>query len=276
MPRRASPRAARELPEGPSIGGAIRLAAQDGYYHSWRLLPANVVWAVVAIMIAGLTLFAPPAILLLPLLALPTAGIFRVTTRITRGESVSFWDAVDAWRMDLGPTLVAGSALLGTVVVLGSNVLSGLTSDSPLGWGLATFAGWGLLATWLFAWTLWPILVDPARRDRPAVERARLAGLLVIAHPGRVGMLGVVLAVFLAVSSIAIVALVTVSVAFSALVASRFVIPAADRLEAELAAREARAAGAVGVAGSATGLPTGAAGLGPDQGNEPSGAASGT
>jgi hypothetical protein len=266
MPRRAASRSDREPPDAPSIGGAIRLAAQDGYYNSWRLLPANVVWSVVAITIAGLTLAAPPAILLLPLLALPTAGLFRVTTRIARGESVSFWDAVDAWRTELGPTLVAGAGLLGMVVVLGSNVLSGLTSNSPLGWGLATLAGWGLLATWLFAWTLWPILVDPARHDRPAIERARLAGLLVIAHPGRVGMLGVVLAVLLAVSAIAIVALITVSVAFSALIASRFVLPAADWLEARL---EARAASLAGSAGSATSE----AGLAPDPGSEPSTAA---
>ena len=118
-------------------------------------------------------------------------------------------------------------------------VVSGLASASPLGWGLATLAAWGLLATWLLAWTAWPILVDPARADQPVVARLRLAALLVLAHPIRIGLLGIVLGLFLAVSTLAVVALATVSVAFSALVASRFILPAADRLEARLASDEA-------------------------------------
>jgi uncharacterized membrane protein YesL len=223
-----------DLPAATSIGGAIRAAAQDGYYHSWRLVPANLVWAALAITLVALTIIEPPAILLLPLLALPTAGLFRVATRIARGEAVSFWDAIDAWRTDVLPTLAVGAGLVATVLVLGFNIVTGLTSDSMLGWGLATLAGWGLLAAWLYAWTLWPILLDPARADRPVLDRVRLAALLVLAHPIRIGLLALVLALFLVLSTIAIVALVTVSVAFSALIASRFVLPAADRLEATL------------------------------------------
>jgi hypothetical protein len=83
---------------------------------------------------------------------------------------------------------------------------------------------------------MWPIFSDQARAGRPVAERARLAALLVLARPGRIGALGLVLAVLLAVSAAAVVALATVSVAFSALVASRFVQPAADRLEAVLQA----------------------------------------
>lgn len=226
-------------PAAPSLGGAIRIAAQDGYYHSWRLVPANLVWSVVAIGLAALVLLAPPAILLLPLLALPTAGLFRVTTRIARGEAVSFWDAIDAWRTDALRTIAIGAAFVAAAVVLGFNVISGLTSDSPIGWGLATLAAWGLVATWILAWTVWPILLDPARAEGSMADRVRLAGLLVLAHPIRLGLLGIVLGLFLAVSTLAVVALATVSVAFSALVASELVLPAADRLEARLATRSA-------------------------------------
>lgn len=236
---RRTPTAATDGPAAPSIGGAIRAAAQDGYYHSWRLVPANVVWSVVALSIVGLALIAPPAILLFPLLALPTAGIFRVTTRIVRGDSVSFWDAIDAWRTNALATIGIGAGFAATTIVLGFNVASGLASASLLGWGLATLAGWGLLAAWLLAWTAWPILVDPRHADEPIIARLRLAALLVLAHPIRIGLLGIVLGLFLAVSTLAVVALATVSVAFSALVASRFILPAADRLEARLASDEA-------------------------------------
>ena len=233
---------ADDRPAAPSIGGAIRAAAQDGYYHSWRLVPANLVWAAVAIALAALVVIEPPALILLPLLALPTAGLFRVATRIARGEAVSFWDAIDAWRTDVVPTLAIGAAMVASVVVLGFNLISGLTSDSFVGWGLATLAGWGLLAAWLYAWTLWPILVDPARANRSLLDRIRLAALLVLGHPVRIGLLALVLALFLVLSTMAIVALVTVSVALSTLIASRFVLPAADRLEASLGRLPADAA----------------------------------
>jgi uncharacterized membrane protein YesL len=248
-PIQLTPTAASDRPSAPpSIGGALRAAAQDGYYHSWRLVPANVVWSVVALSIAGLALIAPPAILLFPLLALPTAGIFRVTTRIVRGEAVSFWDAIDAWRTNALATIGIGAGFVAATIVLGFNVVSGLASASLLGWGLATLAAWGLLATWLLAWTAWPILVDPRRADRPIMARLRLAALLVLAHPIRIALLGIVLGLFLAVSTLAVVALATVSVAFSALVASRFILPAADRLEARLASDDSREPSATGVA----------------------------
>lgn len=229
-----APVPAPPLPDAPTIGGAIRAAARNAYYHSWRLLPANVVWAVTAIALATAILVAPPAIVLLPLLALPTAGIFRVTTRIARGESVSFWDAVDAWRTDVVRTLALGAGLVAATIVLGVNLVTGLASATAVGWGLATLAAWGLVATWLFAWTAWPVVVDPARVERSFTDKLRLAGLLVLAHPVRIGALGLALAALLAVSAAAIVALVTISVSFAALVASQFTLPAADRLDARL------------------------------------------
>jgi uncharacterized membrane protein YesL len=223
----------------PSLRRAIRASLGDAYYHSWRLLPANVVWAAAAILIATLSIATPAGLLLAPVLALPTAGIFRVTTRIARGEAVSFWDAVDAWRIDAIRTLAVGAVLVLVTGVLTFNVVTGLGSASPLGWGLATFAAWGLVATWLLAWTAWPIVTDPARAARPYRERLRLAALLVLAHPLRIASLGAVLAAFLVVSAIAIVALVTISVSLAGLLASEFVLPAADRLDTELTRRHA-------------------------------------
>ena len=223
--------------DGPSLGGAVRLALTDAYYHSWRLVPTNIVWAALAVVLATLAWLSPIGIILLPLLALPTAGIFRVTTRIVRGEAVSFWDAIDAWRADVGSTLLIGFAAVATVIVLGANTVTGLESASPVGWALATLAAWGLLALWLMAWTVWPIVADPRRAGTPLRDRLRLAALLVLAHPVRIGAMAAALALFLALSAVAIVAFVSVSVALAALVACRYVLPAADRLELRLAGR---------------------------------------
>jgi len=220
---------------GPGLGPAVRAAATDLYYHSWRLVPANVLWSGVVLLVAGLALIAPPLLVLAPLVALPVAGLFRMTTRIARGEAVSFWDGIAAWRHELLATVGLGASLLVAAVVFGSNVVTGLLAGTPAGWAFATLAGWGLVGTWLYGWVAWPVLVDPARAERPVRERLRLAALLVLAYPVRFGVLGLTLAVLLLASAIAIVALVMVSLAFAALVAARFVLPAADRFEARLA-----------------------------------------
>jgi hypothetical protein len=229
----------KPMPAPPGLRAALRAAATDFYFHSWRLLPANILWAVVLLAIVGLAILVPPLIVLAPLAALPVAGIFRIATLIVRGESVSFWDGLSAWRGEIRPSLALGTGLLGAAVVLGFNLVSGILSDSLPGWAFATLAFWGLLGAWLYAWVAWPILLDPLRAREPATNRLRLAALLLLAHPVRIGALGLVLAVLVVVSTVAVVALMSVSVSFAALVSARYVLPAADRLEARLDARAA-------------------------------------
>ena len=224
------------LPAPPSMGGALRAAMSDFYFHSWRLLPANVLWAVTSFALVAAAVLVPILVVFLPLAALPLAGMFGIATRIVRGESVSFRDGTDAWRRELRAVLGLGTGLLVAGTVLAFNVVSGILAGTALGIGFATLAFWGLAGLWLFGWLAWPVLLDPARVDRPVRDRLRLAGLLLLAHPVRVGALGFVLALLLLVGTVAVVALVTVAVAFAALVSSRYVLPAADRLEARLAA----------------------------------------
>ena len=228
---------ARADPAGPatlSLGGSARAALSDLYFHSWRLVPANVVWSVVTIAILVALVVSPLAVVLVPVLALPTAGIFRMTARIARGEAVSFWDAIAAWRTETMAELALGAGLFGAAAVFGVNVASGIVLGSMVGWAFATLAFWGLVATGLMAWVAWPLLADPRRAAWPARRRLQLAGLLVLAHPVRLAVLGIALAVFLAASLVALVALITISVVVAALIATRVVLPAADRLDARL------------------------------------------
>jgi len=227
-------------PARPSIPFALRASAVDFFYNSWRLVPANLVWGVAFVAVGFVGLSAPLlALVLVPLLALPTVGVFRIAALIARGESVALSDAFAAWRAYLGASLVAGVGITVVIVVATWDLATGITSDSLLLWGLATLAAWALLACMAVSIAFWPLLVDPARADRPLRERVRLAGLLVIAYPLRFAVLVGVLAVVGVASFVAFVALVTVSIAYSALVACRWVLPAADRLEAGLASRAA-------------------------------------
>lgn len=216
--------------------GALRAAASDFYFNSWRLVPANIVWGLAAGLVYLVALVAwPLSLVLLPFLAFPTAGIFRIAALAVRGESVSFWDGVRVWRRQVGAILFTGIAVTAYVLVILANLVGGVQSGDLLGLAFATLAGWGLVVGVLWLLCFWPLLVDPRREGWGLRGAARAAGYLVVAYPVRFGLLGLVIGGIIAVSTVLFAALVTVSVAFGALVACRYVLPAADRLEARMA-----------------------------------------
>ena len=208
----------------------------DLFYNSWRIVPANVVVAVVLLVVLAVLVLVGPvvaAVVAIPV-ALPLAGLFRLGALATRSQDVNLSDALDPLREDPWRVLLAGAAFAAATLVMATNVLFGFVMGTVLGWAVATLALWGLLATLAFGFAFWPLAVDPRRAAVPWRARARLAALLVLAHPLRLGAMTILLLVLLVVSTIAIAALLTVSVGFVALVACRYVLPAADRLEARL------------------------------------------
>jgi uncharacterized membrane protein YesL len=222
-------------PAAPRLGGALRGAAIDFYFNSWRLVPANLAWSAVLLAILALTAgLASLALLLLPLLALPTVGIYRLAVLITRGEPVALSDGFSAWRRFGAPALGLGTALLAAGTMFGVNVGLGLTRGDVAGWSLATLAFWGLAVVAMAACVAWPILVDPRRETLSTRARIRLALLLIVAYPVRFAALAVVLGLVVAISTVGFAALLTISVSYVALVAARYVLPAADRLQARL------------------------------------------
>lgn len=220
-------------PAAPPLTKAVRSALTDFYFNSGRLVPVNIVWGGGLVVVVLVALIWPlGALVLAPLLAIPTAGIFRVAARIVRNDrDISLRDALAATRADAMPILLLGLAFVAAVVILGSNMVAGLTSPEPLGWVIGTFAAWGLIVMWCGALVAWPLMVDPRRAQRPPSDRLRLAGTLLLAHPVRVGALGIVVAMIVVISTILAAVLLTVGIAFVALVACRYIYPAADRLD---------------------------------------------
>jgi hypothetical protein len=220
------------IPDRPRLAGVVRDALVDFYFNSWRLVPANVIWGVGLLgLLFFLTIIPLAALIVLVLLALPVAGIFRIAALIVRSQPVAFSDALAAWRAFLRPALVAGVTLSAITIVLVTNVVIGFSSGEPIGWAFATAAGWGLLATWSVALPLWPLLVDPLRDGMPQLERVRLAVTVVFVRPGSFALLMLLVAVLVATSIVLFAALLTVSVAFVALLAARYTLPTADRIE---------------------------------------------
>lgn len=216
----------------------MRAAAGDFYYHSLRLVPVNAVWGAGFAVLLFASIRAPALLVLSGLLGLPTIALFRIAGGIVRGGSVEVSDGVREARRR--PAAAIGGALIAalTALVLGVNVLLGLLNPGLFGWSLLTLAAWGLFVLWTGGLAFWALLADPERhRDVPGAVRA--AALLLIAHPVRLGAFGLLAGLLAVVSTALVMPILTISVAFLALLTCHFVLPASDRLEAALEARDA-------------------------------------
>lgn len=233
MASRAEDRGTTTLARPQRLGAAFRAALTDYYFNSMRLVAANVVWGAGAVVIALVGFVWPlGGLLLLPLLALPTAATFRVASGVVRappdaGRSDIAWPYHRAKAESVGLGVIATALGL----VLATNMLTGIVQGTPFGWVIATLAAWGLVALWSASLVVWPLIVDPARASSPMRARLRLAAGLLLVDPVRFGGLGILVAVIVVVSTILTAAILTVSVSFVALLACRMAYPVADRLE---------------------------------------------
>ena len=118
-----------------------------------------------------------------------------------RGDDVVLSDITTAIRSHGLSVLAAGVAFEVATLVAATNVVAGIAGGGAIGWAFAVLAGWGLAALWVVGLAFWPLLVDPARDAMPVAARARLAGLVVLAHPARFASLGASVAVVTIVSA---------------------------------------------------------------------------
>jgi hypothetical protein len=233
-----------EKPARPGIVAAFRAAAFDFYYQSIRLVPANLLWggAVLAWLAFGLGAGPIVALVTAPLVAIPYVALARLAALTVRGRDVVVSDVVDAIRRFGLVALVSGAVATIAAAILASNVILGANVGGPVGWVLSTLAATGLIALWVYGLPFWVLLVDPERDGQPVVRKARLAALLFLAIPGRLSWLALLLAGLLLVSTVAVVAVLTIAPAYALLVSARFGLPLADRLERWLDDRGAPAA----------------------------------
>ena len=217
-----------------SLRRALRQALTDFYFNSWRLAPANLFWGIglVIALLAGPNTVVGMAMLVG--LAVPVAGLHRMAALIARGEAVAFSDFVDGMRRYALPALATGTLAAVLALVFTTNVLVGLGNGGPMGWVISALALHGLVALAMFLVAFWPILVDPNREALGLRARLALTGLTVIGRPVRLLALTAVVGLVLAVSVVLFAALMIVSVAYVSLVATRYVLPLVDELEARL------------------------------------------
>jgi hypothetical protein len=224
-------RAEARLPESPRLLSSLREAAVDLYFSSTRLVVGNLACGIVLLgVLVALTSAGNLGWLLLIVATPPAAGLMRMCTGVVReGHTVLSDFAAELrrpWR-----SMAIGAVQLFVLLVLVVDLAVGLGQGGMLGTLLTVSAAYGLAVWWLLACTFWPIYLDPVRASEPLRARLRLAGTLLIAHPIRIGALGLVLGAVLLASVVLFAAILTVSIAFAWLAAARFILPAADRLE---------------------------------------------
>jgi len=198
-----------------------------------RLLAANILWGVALIIVLVISTMTSP-LLTIPvaiLLAIPTAGVFRLAAVIARNQPAALGDALQAMRTHLLPALAVGALVIGSLAVLGFNFVIGLISGDPVLLLIGTMAGWGLLLLFIGTSAFWPLLMDPFRQGEPLKKRIWLALAVVFHAPLRYLGLTLVTGAILIVSTIAFAALLSISLAFVAVLLCRYVLPTADRLE---------------------------------------------
>lgn len=194
-------------------------------------MPANVVWGLLLLGVIYAASIWLPLVLLAALLALPVAGLHHMAALITRGEATSFSDFFVGMRRHFGPALGLGLGATALALVFTTNIVVGIEAGGIVGASISVLALYGDIGLAMFLVAAWPILVDPVRRGDPVRARLKLAALVNLARPARMFALTAVLTAILIASTVLFAALLTVSVAFVSLVATRYVLPAADRLE---------------------------------------------
>ena len=220
----------RTIPPPPRVVRALREAVSDLYYNSWRFLGANVLLGGSLILILLAAVESAWLLALLPLVAVPAAGTMRMATTLVRDGHADFGDFLAIVRR---PSMVLALGLAQSLVflVLVVDLQLGAAIGSTLGVLLTVSALYGLVIGWAYAAVAWVLLLDPERDAEPVSGRLRLAAVILVAHPIRVGGVLLLAGALLGVAALAIAPFLTFAVALVWLALARFVLPVADRIE---------------------------------------------
>lgn len=226
---------ARAASRTPRLGTTVRQAALDLYYNFASFIPANLVFGVGLIVLAGATAGTPwgwlVGIALVPL----TAACMALATTLVRDGHTDLGEFVAILRHPWS-VLALGVAQLAITAVLVVDLMVGSALGTAIGGVLTVSAVYGLAILWIYAVVAWPIVLDPTRRADPLRARLRLAAALLVTRPLRMTALAVLVAIFLAIATILVAAIVTFALALAWLVVAREVLPAADRLDGRVEA----------------------------------------
>lgn len=208
----------------------LRAAGSDFFYNSWRFLGANLLlgtFMVVVVLASVASAWMLIGVLILVPLA---AGIMRMATRLTRDGHTDFSDFTEVLRRPWRVLWLGAVQLVISGVLVADMSIAAAWQSWP-GTFLVVSAGYGLLVVWAFALVAWPLLLDPERDAEGVRPRLRLALIVLLAYPLRIGLFALLIGALLLVATVAIAPIITFAIGLAWLAIARYVLPIADRVE---------------------------------------------
>lgn len=214
----------------PGVGEALRRAVRDFYEESWRFVALNSLLSVYILAVLAAAAFVPAALVLLlgagPLLA----ALVSAAVVVVEAGSLTFVDVAEGFRRSWRRGLVLGASLAAGALAT-ALALRFYGGAGPLAWPFAVLVLYLGAVYALFQLLLWPIaLREP---ERPLRVAATTAALVLLRRPAATTAMGVALLLVNLVGILAaVLPFLTMTIAYSALVAARFAIAAPPTEEA--------------------------------------------
>jgi hypothetical protein len=211
-----------EIAPAAGLGQVLRRAARDFYEESWRLVLLNSALSAYVLAVLTVAAFVPIALVLLVGAGPLAAALVAAAVIVVETGSLTFVETADVFRRSWRRGLVLGGSLaLGVVATMVAVRFYG--TAGALAWPLAVLALYLGAIFALYQLVLWPLAVRDCAR--PLRDAAAEAAAVLVRRPGAVLGLGLALLLVNALGVLAaVLPFLTMTIAYTALAAARFVL----------------------------------------------------
>jgi hypothetical protein len=212
-----------------SARAALRAALVDGYHHSWRLLLLNAGLSAITLGALVAASYAQPALALLLLVGPGAATVMHCAVRLSQTGELRLSDAADGLRRHWRRGLALGAVAAG-IFGLGALAVVVYAGSGRAAWPLALLTIYLLAIAAALQLVLWPLAL--ARPQSPLRTVALDALREALRRPLSLAGLAAALLVVNLAGAVAILPLLTLTIAYSFLAAAHFVLPPSPTQEA--------------------------------------------
>jgi hypothetical protein len=202
---------------------ALGVAAADLYHQSWRLVVLNVLLGAVVLSVVLVSISIPAGLALVILIGPAAVAVMHCAVTLAQTEDLRLVEAIRGLRRHWRRGLVLGT-LVAAAVLLAARAIPFYAHAGTWTWPLAALSVYVVLLFLVFQLALWPLAVYETAR--PFRQVARDAMFVVGRRPFGFAGLAVALLVVNAIGlAAAILPFLTLTIAYSFLVAAHFALP---------------------------------------------------